>query len=225
MKVLGIETSTDQGSVALVEDEKILGELLWNLPRSHSQKLIPSIEALLRIVGIDLKEIEAICVGLGPGSFTGLRVGLSVAKGLAFTLGAKIVGIPSFDALAWDFKESDSLCILSDAKRGLLFFGFYQKGKRIGDLKALRPEEVLSFLKDKKKVTLMGDGAFLYRSMFEKEDLLIYPTPVYPKASSLALLGLRKILLYGEDELSSLSPLYLIAPALKEKGGQSPPSW
>jgi len=225
MKVLGIETSTDQGSVALVEDEKILGELLWNLPRSHSQKLIPSIEALLRIVGIDLKEIEAICVGLGPGSFTGLRVGLSVAKGLAFTLGAKIVGIPSFDALAWDFKESDSLCILSDAKRGLLFFGFYQKGKRIGNLKVLRPEEVLSFLKDKKKVTLMGDGAFLYHSMFEKEDLLIYPTPVYPKASSLALLGLKKILFYGEDELSSLSPLYLIAPALKEKGGQSPPSW
>jgi len=223
MKVLGIETSTDQGSVALLENERLLGEFLWNLPRSHSQKLIPSIESLLHTLKIELKEIETICVGLGPGSFTGLRVGLSVAKGLAFSLGAKIVGIPSFDALAWDLKEKDLVCILSDAKRGLLFFGLYNKGKRMGDLKVLSPEEVLGFLKDTKEITLIGDGALLYRHIFEKEGFTIDPTPAYPRASSIALLGFKKILLHGEDNLSSLSPLYLMAPALKEKGGQSPP--
>jgi len=223
MKVLGIETSTDQGSVALLEDGRLLGEFLWNLPRSHSQKLILSIEALLRILGIELKEIEAICVGLGPGSFTGLRIGLSVAKGLAFSLGAKIVGISSFDALALDFTKKDRLCILSDAKRNLLFCGLYEKGKRIGDLKALLPEEVLNLLKDKRNTTLLGDGALLYRHIFEKEGFTIDSTSAYPRASRVALLGFKKILLHGEDHLSSLSPLYLIAPALKEKGGQSPP--
>ena len=222
MIVLGIETSTGVGSVALTRDGTILGEVTLNQPRNHSAQLIPAIEALLKLLGLDLEGLDGISVGLGPGSFTGLRVGLSAAKGLALALDKPLVGVPSPDALARDFPAEGLLCILLDAKRGLLYMGLYRDGKRIGPLRVVSPSEVLEVLKGK-EVTLVGDGAILYRGVFEDvPGVKIHPQPVYPSAKVVALLGEEKLKGGQRNDLSGLIPLYLRPPdaELKKKKGR-----
>ena len=87
MRVLGIETSTGVEGVAVVERGRLLGEWTLNLPQSHSIRLLPSIDGLLRALGMGIEEVDGIAVSIGPGSFTGLRIGLSTAKGLSMSLG------------------------------------------------------------------------------------------------------------------------------------------
>ena len=219
MIVLGIETSTEVGSVALIKDKVVLGEITLNQPRNHSAQLIPAIGALLSLLGVDLEDLEGISVGLGPGSFTGLRVGLSTAKGLALALGKPLVGIPSPDALARNFPVEGLLCILMDAKRGLLYMGLYRDGERIGPLRAVSPLGALEALRGK-KVTLVGDGVRLYPEVFEDvPGFRIYPPPVHPSAAAVALLGEERLRHGQPDDLSGLTPLYLRPPdaELKEE--------
>ncbi len=100
MKVLAIETSTYSGSVAVSEDDMILGEYYLNMGPSHSERLVPAIDMLLGELGIGRKELGGVAVSLGPGSFTALRVGISTAKGLAYSLGIPVTGAYSLEILA-----------------------------------------------------------------------------------------------------------------------------
>ncbi|RLA79201.1 MAG: tRNA (adenosine(37)-N6)-threonylcarbamoyltransferase complex dimerization subunit type 1 TsaB, partial [Deltaproteobacteria bacterium] len=118
MRVLGIETSTDMGGVALVEDGVLRAEWTWNLPRGHSVRLIPAVEAVLKGLDWRVEDLDGVAVGVGPGSFTGLRIGLATAKGFALALGKPIVGIPSLDAMVYGLPSSRPLCAITDAKRG-----------------------------------------------------------------------------------------------------------
>lgn len=209
MICLGMETSGDVGSVAVVREGRCLGEVVIGRPREHSRKLLPALHALLDLLELEPGDLEGIAVGLGPGSFTGLRVGLSAAKGLALALDVPIVGIPSYDALAAQVDVGGLLAILGDAKRGLVYMGLYRDGVPLAPLRVLDPQGVVEALEGKRGV-LLGDAVGLYPELLSRlEGFRVLRGQPFPRASTVALLGEKRILQGQGDDLASLVPLYL----------------
>src|SRR5699024_7388214 len=127
MKLLAIDTSNHILGVAIMEDDKVIGEFVTNLKKNHSVRLMPAIEKLLAEVEMDVKELEQISVAQGPGSYTGVRIGLTTAKTLAWALNIPIVGVSSLEVLAYQGSFFDGyICPFFDARRGSVYAGFYK---------------------------------------------------------------------------------------------------
>ncbi|MDY6850705.1 MAG: tRNA (adenosine(37)-N6)-threonylcarbamoyltransferase complex dimerization subunit type 1 TsaB [Thermodesulfobacteriota bacterium] len=127
MKALALDTATPAGSAALVQGSAVLAES--NLPpgKTHSRTLVPEIQRLLTRLGLTVHDLDLVAVGLGPGSFTGLRIGLAVAKGLAWAAGKPLVGVPSLDALVWGLPPRPiQACPMLDARRGRVYAALYR---------------------------------------------------------------------------------------------------
>jgi tRNA threonylcarbamoyladenosine biosynthesis protein TsaB len=166
MKVLGINTSTVFGSVGLVDNGRVLGEYSLNLPITHSERLMASIDRILSDTKVPLDEIELFSVALGPGSFTGLRIGVSTVKGLAFGTGRPVVGISTLEALAYGVGNAGGeICPILDARKQEVYTARFQAASA-GRLKRLTPDLVIS-PKDLAKqidgpVIFVGDGLESY---------------------------------------------------------------
>lgn len=219
MKVLGIETATRVCSVAVIEDEVLLAERTTNLAQTHSLKLMPSIEGILREVNLEISEIDGIAVSIGPGSFTGLRIGLSAAKGLALGMGRPVVGVPTLEAMAWLVPYAPyPVCPLLDARRkevyGAIFRYEDDELKRILSEVVLPVDELLENIF--KKTLFLGNGTVLYRDNIFKKlgDKAIFAPGFlnYPRASQIAFLGGRRLKQGDKYELSSLEPFYIRPP-------------
>lgn len=215
MKILGIETSTQAGSIAFTDGDRVLGELSLNLGPVHSEKLIPMIDWLLGEVGGEKREIEGIAVSVGPGSFTGLRVGLSTAKGLAFSLKIPLVGISSLETLAMNIFTNFSICSIIDARKKEVFAAFFKLSdggivRTSGDV-LISPQGLCEMIRE--RTVFIGDGAVLYRDLLMKilgELALFCPLNLnFPRASNSALIGARKLREGCRDDLSTLAPRYL----------------
>jgi tRNA threonylcarbamoyladenosine biosynthesis protein TsaB len=129
MLILALDTSTFSGSVALVKDGRLLGGRMVPEVGTHSKWLMPSVDALLADAGVGLAEVDAIALTNGPGSFTGLRIGVSVAKGLAWTLGKPVISVSSLKALAYNLKDCNSLiCPVMDARKDEVYAALYRFG-------------------------------------------------------------------------------------------------
>ncbi len=132
MRILSIETSTKNLSLALSTDARVVRYRNYPMGRIVSSALIPSIQHLLKLAGWQLEQIDGYAIALGPGSFTGLRVGVSAVKALAYAMNKPIVGISSLDILAASVKEENArVCALGDAKRGLVYGCVYEKKGKI----------------------------------------------------------------------------------------------
>ncbi|MBU0467809.1 MAG: tRNA (adenosine(37)-N6)-threonylcarbamoyltransferase complex dimerization subunit type 1 TsaB [Candidatus Omnitrophica bacterium] len=128
MRILSIDTSTKHFSLAVSENEKVLSSKNLKSKKVLSSTIIPAIEQVLKKAGVTLSQIDGFAVGLGPGSFTGLRVGVSTVKGLAYATNKPIVGIPSLDVLALNIKRKNAqVCTICDAKRNMVFGCVYDK--------------------------------------------------------------------------------------------------
>src|ERR1051326_8980707 len=128
MLVLGIETSTAVSSVALGSEQGILASAMVSRGKGHAEFLVPAVRFVCDQAGVSLHALGGIAVGMGPGLFTGMRVGVATAKTLAQTLGAPIVGIPSLDLLAFEVRYTSKLiCACVDARRGEVFSAFYRQ--------------------------------------------------------------------------------------------------
>ena len=128
MNLLAIDTSTKNLSLAVTKKGKVVKFRNVKLTRPLSSSIMPSIKKILNSAGITLSKLDGFAVGLGPGSFTGLRVGLSTIKGLAFATKKPVVGISSLDVLAMNIKEDCAqICTLCDAKRNLVYACLYEK--------------------------------------------------------------------------------------------------
>lgn len=126
MKILAIESSGLVASVAIMEDNNLLGEYTMNYKKTHSQTLLPMLQALADMIELDLNTIDAIAVSKGPGSFTGLRIGSATAKGLGLALNKPIIPVPTIDAMAFNLWGTDKLiCPLMDARRQQTYTGLY----------------------------------------------------------------------------------------------------
>ena len=143
MKILAIDSSGLVASVAIVEDDNLLGEYTMNYKKTHSQTLLPMLDEVARMMELDMKTIDAIAVSAGPGSFTGLRIGSATAKGLALALGKEIVSVPTVDAMAYNLWGCDKqICPLMDARRQQAYTGRYTFDE--GQFITIEPQNVLS---------------------------------------------------------------------------------
>src|SRR3989338_11288628 len=163
MNILAFDTSSKHFSLAVAKDGKTLHSRSIFLKKVLSGSIMPAIQGILKKAGLTLAKLDGFCVGLGPGSFTSLRVGLSTIKGLAFALKKPVVGISSLDGLAMNVKEDADILTVVDAKRNLFYTCFYQKKgialKRKSKYLLLSADEVLKVMKP--GMILVGDGVGL----------------------------------------------------------------
>lgn len=223
MKILGIETSSYCGSVAVTDDDLVLCEYLVNTGPKHSEKLMLMVEQVLGDAGMERDEIDAISVSTGPGSFTSLRVGLSIAKGMAYSLGLRISGISSLDTLAASLAESGFyLCPVIDAKRGEVYSKLYE-GSMFGEI--IFDEQILSVESMCEKIggktVFIGEGAKLYRGVIENklgENACFAPDPLdLPRASFMCGISHRNLVSGKEDNVFGLTPNYIRRSDAEEK--------
>lgn len=164
MKILVIDTSCKTSMAALTENGNVISSIALNDNKTHSVKMLPSIEYILDASGVDPKELEAIAVTNGPGSYTGLRIGVTTAKTFAYTLQIPLVGINTLDALAASCEpQSDDtlVCPLIDARNARVYAAIYKNGNILQETQALDCAELCENLKEieSAKILFTGDGA------------------------------------------------------------------
>lgn len=174
MKILGIDSSGLVASVALVSDDIMVAEYTIHYKKTHSQTLLPMLDEIVKMTEIQLNEIDAIAVAAGPGSFTGLRIGSSTAKGLGLALKKPIIGIPTVEGLAYNLYGTEKIiCPLMDAKRNQVYTGIYEfeydNMKVITEQKAVALSEIIEELNQiGRDVIFLGDGVEVYKNQIEK---------------------------------------------------------
>ncbi len=219
MKVLGIETATKAGGAAIMDGAGLVGEIYEVEGPTHSRRLLPAIDRLLAEAGWRPGDIELVAVSIGPGSFTGLRIGLAAAKGFAFASGSRIIGVPTLDAFAYRVtKASCGLPILPviDARRSEVFTAMFDAtGKRKSEDENLKPEILANKIKGRKMV-LAGDGARLYENILMEalDSSSVRAGADYddPRPGAVAEMG---SILYEKGSVSdpaTLTPIYVRAP-------------
>lgn len=230
MKILGIDTSSKVLSIAIhefigiktritanISGNSCIREESYPVQRRHSSLLIPNIKEMLCKSGLSLGDIDVFVVGLGPGSFTGLRIGVSTVKGFGIATKKPCIGIPSIDALAsLNIDEENKTTVpIIDAKRGQVYSAIYRKEKgsfvRKSKLLLLSVDRLMR--KVKGPAIFLGDGIPLYRERIERfniEAAFLGEEYWYPKASSLIKLALgKKIICRGGHTGRPLQPIYL----------------
>jgi tRNA threonylcarbamoyladenosine biosynthesis protein TsaB len=199
MKLLALDSSGLVASVALVNEEKVLGEFTINNKKTHSQTLLPMLDEVIKQVGMELKELDAIAVAGGPGSFTGLRIGSSTAKGLGLVLDIPIIKIPTVDALAYNLYGTDKLiCPIMDARRNQVYTGlyeFYEEFNIIQPQMAVGIEEISEIINSTgRAVIFLGDGVEVQQEKLK--ELIKVPYQFAPihlakqRAAAVGALGL-----------------------------------
>ncbi len=215
---LGIETSSLVSSVALMHEDKLIGELTIQAGLTHSEQLVPHIQLLMEQARVEKSTIEGVVISLGPGSFTGLRIGLGTAKALAYGWEKSLIGVMTMDGLAHNAMYSDRLLsIMIDGQKKNVYEGRYRfDGQRMVCLQPPVVKNRLDALAElaalKEKVLFLGDGAIMAKTMIEEtcEQFEVAPmTMCIPRASSL-LMGAKSIIETGgfEDPMNIL-PYYI----------------
>ena len=213
MLILGIDTSTNVGTVAIYSDVKgTLGEISVNINKTHSENIMVMIDELFKLTNTTINDIDKIAVSIGPGSFTGIRIGVAVAKGLASATNCKIVGVNELDVIAGNSTSNEcEMCSIIDARkeRGYYCTFKYENGilKQLEDYKV---GELREFLETRKEIrtVYLGDGAINYKNLISNivgENGVFAPKSLnLPRASVVAELGTN-----NEDNLYTMEPIYL----------------
>ena len=218
MLVLAIETSTPQTSVALGTQQGVLASQLVSWGVGHSEAVVPAIHHLLELTEVRPSQISGVTVGLGPGLFTGLRVGIATARAFAQVLRVPVVGIGSLDVLAFSVRYTRSrICAVSDGKRGEVYYAFYRPVPgglaRESEYLVGPPERLGADLEASGEETLLvGGGALLYRRVLEEAGTpLDFATTslAFPSAVELLDLALPRFLREETGRTEDLLPHYV----------------
>lgn len=216
MLVLGIETATTQGSVALLGADGLVSEYTLNVEITHSERLLPALDRVLQDAGVGLERLEGIAVSIGPGSFTGLRIGLSTVKGLAYATGIPVVGVPTLEAMAWTLPAARwQVCPVLDARKQEVYAALFQHEReglrRLAEDQAVSPEALCGLIR--KPTLFVGDGVAAYRERFQRllgEHFLLPPAANRgSRAACVAELGRGRLLAGERGEAASLAPTYI----------------
>lgn len=219
MRILGIESSSLVASAAIYEDGITMAEYTVDFKMTHSQTLLPMIDEMVKLVGIDLNTIDAIAVSGGPGSFTGLRIGSATAKGLGLALNKPLIHVPTLDATAYNlFGASGLICPIMDARRSQVYTGIYEFTKdgmqvfldqSAMDIRALA--EKLNAMG--REVIFLGDGCPVYASVLAECMQVPYAfAPAHlnrQRASAVASLGAEYFKQGKQEPADDLIPIYL----------------
>ena len=230
MRVLAIDSSGLTATVAIVEDDQTIAEYTTNYKKTHSQTLLPMIDEMVRMVDADLKEIDAIAVAGGPGSFTGLRIGSATAKGLGVALDKPLIHVPTVDAMAYSmYGCEDIICPIMDARRKQVYTGLYSfSHKKNGDgglydepvfqvlrmQMAVPVEELIRHLNVyRRRVVFLGDGVPVYKEMLAEGLKVPYSfAPSFmnrQRAAAVGALGIRYYEAGRYEAAAEFKPEYL----------------
>lgn len=224
MKVLGIDTSTMMGSVGIIDDDRPLGQFSLNIERTHSERLMEAISGLIESVGITLDQIDCLAISIGPGSFTGLRIGLGTVKGFSIVSGKSVVPVSTLEALAFNTPFCRHLiCPLLDAKKNEVYtalFKYADDGSiiRLTDDLVISPGLLINRLNE--PVMFTGDGVYVFRDLLRRHlgDLAYFApaNTILPSGISIAIMGLQNFQ-KGMVGSSSLVPVYIRKSAAELK--------
>ena len=233
MRVLAIDSSGLTATVAIVEDDQMITEYTTNYKKTHSQTLLPMIDEMVRMVDADLKEIDAIAVAGGPGSFTGLRIGSATAKGLGLALDKPLIHVPTVDAMAYSlYGCEDIICPIMDARRKQVYTGLYSfshKKREENDDSSLYDEPVFQVLRMqmavpveelirhlnvyRRRVVFLGDGVPVYKEMLAEGLKVPYSfAPSFmnrQRAAAVGALGIRYYKAGRYEAAAEFKPEYL----------------
>ena len=211
MICLGIDSSSVAGSAAVIRDGVLVSEIFGNIGLTHSETLAPSVDRALQTAGIGISDVDLIAVTCGPGSFTGIRIGVALAKGLAFPGNTPAVGILSTDALAYPFAGFDGIVIAAlDARRNRVFYNAYNRGSAIQAV-GITEIDALAAVIGEQRCLLVGDGAELCYNHL-KDTCSVQTEPVSLtniRASFVAELGLARFRELGAGSAADLRPVYI----------------
>jgi len=218
MNILAIDTTTKFLCLGIYKQGKVF-ELNEELGTRHAELLIPKLKTLLKKAALDITDIDYFACAIGPGSFTGIRIGLSTAKGLAFGLNRPLMGIPSLDILARNVSEKEEtlVCPVIDARRALVYSCLYKikenKYKKISKYLLISPDDLLKKLNHKQRVVFLGDGLKLYRDLIfqklGKNAVFLDEKLWYPKAGNILALGRELLKKKKAFDALKIKPLYL----------------
>ena len=215
--ILAIETATDVCGVALVQSQRVVAHRMLEEKYVHSEKLLPMIDQVLRDASLSASGVDAIAVSIGPGSFTGLRIGLSTAKGFALSLGIPVIAVPTLDGLAYAFfriaggTSAAIVCPMIDAKRNEAFFCFYQTngaGVNRQSEYAIAPKSKIVEMAPL-SVVFVGDGARKIGATEAMDSSKQFNPSIVCSAESVGLVAESVGKKLSPEELSMLEPLYL----------------
>lgn len=218
MKILSIDSSSVTASVAITENGVVLAENFINNGLTHSQTLMPMVEKTLAESGISINDIDLFAITNGPGSFTGVRIGIASVKGMADALNKKCLAVSTLEAIAEPLKNENVIaCAVMDARCNQVYTATFQNGKRLCEDKAVLIDELGEELKQyDKKVVFIGDGSVL---CYEKLNNIITECETadekvrYIHAKSIGFISEERIL-KGEEPIGAenLVPFYLRLP-------------
>jgi len=214
--VLGLETATDRLGLALAREEHLLGELYLDVGRRHTEQLVLGLDALSAHVGTPVRSLTAIAVSIGPGSFTGLRIGLAFAKGLGLALEIPVIGIPTLDVLARGAEPwIGPVVACLDARRGEVYFSAYELAPgRMESLDASAAVGSAERVAERvralgRRVLLVGAGADLVRDAVGPEVISAPRRLGWPRAGLVAALGCERIASGAREEPDHVEPIYV----------------
>lgn len=212
MKILSIDTASDLCTVAILENENCIKEIIVNDARNHSEKIMPIIEQALSETTLSLQNIDLIVCDKGPGSFTGIRIGVGTVMAFQDSLDIPCIGISSLETLAYNITQNGFICSLIDAKNNNVYLGLFELKNneyiQIDELQFRTIDEVINILKNyKSSITFVGDGAIKNKEILENS----FKDCKFSEKNELSSysLGLAGFNAYKKSSKNSLIPLYL----------------
>lgn len=219
MQVLAIESATNVAALAIVEENAVIAEAILNTGKTHSQRLMPMLARLLKEAELELDDLDGIVVSGGPGSFTGLRIGMATAKGLAYASEKPLITVSTLDSLAYNLKGYPHLiCPILNARRNEVYSAVYRDAgedlEMVMAYSALSPEELVrQLLPMEEPVIFLGDGVpvfgeFLQEKLGSRAQLATIFASL-PKAAVLGWLGIKKLKGGQVADLVTAKPFYI----------------
>jgi tRNA threonylcarbamoyl adenosine modification protein YeaZ len=217
MIVLSVDSSSNSATVALVSNNSVVSEINITDKKQHSEVLMTMIDSVLKLSGLTINQVDGYVVSKGPGSFTGLRIGMSTIKGLSLGSNKPNISVSNLDGLAYNvITHKGLICPIMDALRGNVYTAFYENIngtlERLTDYMILSIEELISrCVDDNRTVIFVGDGTEKHRAIIEsslKNSVFAPPHLNYARASTLGLIGINLLEQGICDEVDS-APFYL----------------
>ena len=204
-KLLSIDTSSDVCSVAILEDDKLIKELNITDSKTHSENLMPLVDRLFTETGLQLSNIDAIACSIGPGSFTGIRIGIATVKAMAEVYNFPVIGVTSLETLA-ELGTKDTVVSLIDAKNDQVYCGIFKENIYL----AADIHEIIERLKKYSNIQFVGNGAILYKNLLEKElHNISFSSDNSQSAYALGKCAYRKMQNGDVKNADTILPLYL----------------
>jgi len=224
MKILGLDTSSSVLALGIIEENNVLADVNVKLEGNLSEVLLDVLNQTLQDLNLEIKDLQALSYSIGPGSFTGLRVGLSFIKGLCFSTGIPIVAVPTLDALASQVNLVNTLVVpIIDAKKDLVYSALYtnQNGsfQNISEYMLLPLDKMLEKIPEDALFILLEDENFraTWNKLTAEKNILAKVITLSPSGVAVAKLGLEKFRKQQVADLSNLEPLYISPLAFKTK--------